>query len=273
MSIQLVNSLNLEERRVPLETFKFPGGEVHVKVPTGDWSYNIFARLNSSDDILALLLTLDTDLPINNLYCPYLPYARQDRKTSSREPFSLRVFAKMLEPYKHIPLNVLDPHSDVAAALFPQMVIMESRWWTEVSRDTGKFDPIIVSPDAGALKRTYHYCQYTAYDGEVLCASKKRNTLTGKITETRIDGEPKGGWAGRNVLIVDDIIDGGRTFIELAKVLKEKGANKVLLAASHGILSAGEEPLKVHIDHVYTTNSIKDDESDFVTRYKLNVMF
>jgi ribose-phosphate pyrophosphokinase len=75
---------------------------------------------------------------------------------------------------------------------------------------------------------------------------------------------------GKTVWIQDDICDGGRTFIELAKLLRERGAAKVILSVSHAIISHGEEELKKWIDKIYTTDSIKNDESGLVKRYKLS---
>ncbi len=60
---------------------------------------------------------------------------------------------------------------------------------------------------------------------------------------------------GKYCVIVDDICDGGRTFIELAKTLKEGGAQRVVLYVTHGIFSKGIYPLEKYIDEVYTTNS------------------
>jgi len=78
---------------------------------------------------------------------------------------------------------------------------------------------------------------------------------------TRFNGNAK----GKNLVIVDDICDGGRTFIELARVLKEKGANKVALYVTHGIFSQGLDVLKEHIDHVYCVHAFNAERSDFLT--------
>ena len=71
-------------------------------------------------------------------------------------------------------------------------------------------------------------------------------------------------------VIVDDICDGGRTFTEIAKAIRDQLPNaKIYLIVTHGIFSAGEEPLKEYFEHVYTTNSVKEGESDFVTRFNV----
>ena len=87
---------------------------------------------------------------------------------------------------------------------------------------------------------------------EYRLASKIRDTKTGYITETKLQGEVR----GRDVLIFDDICDGGRTFIELAKSLKAKGAKKISLYITHGIFSKGKDVLYNHIDEIICFNLI-----------------
>ena len=75
---------------------------------------------------------------------------------------------------------------------------------------------------------------------------------------------------GDNVYIVDDICDGGRTFIALASEIRARNAGAVYLIVSHGIFSYGEEPLRRGgIDHVYTTDSFKAITSPYITQVQL----
>jgi ribose-phosphate pyrophosphokinase len=71
-------------------------------------------------------------------------------------------------------------------------------------------------------------------------------------------------------MFVDDIADGGYTFIELAKKLKERGVDKVYLVVSHGIFAKGFDNLKENIDHVYTSDSFAVFSTDFVTTVPLS---
>ncbi len=79
-------------------------------------------------------------------------------------------------------------------------------------------------------------------------ADKSRNMATGQITETVVYADDL---TGKACVIVDDLCDGGRTFIELAKVLRAKGAAKIALVVTHGIFSKGKEPLNKYIDYTY----------------------
>ena len=112
---------------------------------------------------------------------------------------------------------------------------------------------VLLSPDAGASKKTGLVAKHCGYDS-IVYGSKIRDTKTGEIVKTTVLVEHNIG--DKDVLIVDDICDGGRTFIELAKVLRQKGAESVDLYVTHGIFSAGLDPLMLHIDHIFTTESV-----------------
>ena len=79
---------------------------------------------------------------------------------------------------------------------------------------------------------------------------KHRDVLTGQITGTSIIGEAE----AKTGIIVDDICDGGRTFIELAKVIR-KDYDKLILCITHGIFSNGFDELFKYFDQIYTTDS------------------
>ena len=94
-------------------------------------------------------------------------------------------------------------------------------------------------------------------------------TATGNITKTTVLHDDFG---GKDCVIVDDICDGGRTFIELAKVLKERGAGKIGLFVTHGIFSQGVGVLFDNgIDFIYTTDSF--DQSDKINEPRVQVIF
>ena len=84
---------------------------------------------------------------------------------------------------------------------------------------------------------------------EVVECSKLRNINTGEIRGTKVHST---GFLNHDCVIVDDICDGGRTFIEIAKVLKQKGAGKIKLYVTHGIFSKGLDVFDGLIDEIYT---------------------
>ena len=88
---------------------------------------------------------------------------------------------------------------------------------------------------------------------------------TGAISETRIYGDV----SGRDCLIVDDICDGGRTFIELAKEIRKQTNLPIYLIVTHGIFSAGFEQLNEYFAGIFCTNSIKDIDETNVKQYNV----
>lgn len=225
-----------------LEIKKFSGGETQVtfKNPSTSDEGNIvelFALIRDGD-IMQLALIVDAirrDIknPIINLHMPYLPYARQDRVMNKGESLAVKVFCDFVNSLNFNSVKVDDCHSDVGVALLNN-VNNDQTFIPEVQELN--FD-LLVAPDAGALKKTYKYAKLLNRD--VVRADKERNVQTGEITGTVVYGDVK----DKHVLIMDDLCDGGRTFIELAKVLYAQGAKKVTLYVSHGIFSYGKEVL------------------------------
>jgi ribose-phosphate pyrophosphokinase len=243
--------------RLEIESFVFSGGEVSVKVPDIDPHEGcvIFALLRSSEDVIKLLMVkdaLDRKMYTSriSLNMPYIPYARQDRVCNLGEAFSLQVFCKLINSCNFDRVWVKDPHSDVAPALLDNVHITQSKWI--VRNDSYKWnsykDAIIVSPDAGANKKVTDLCKVLRKD-TFIRADKVRDLSTGEIKSTVVYCDDL---KGQDCLIVDDICDGGRTFIELGKALKAKGAGKVGLYVTHGIFSKGKEVFDGSIDDVYS---------------------
>lgn len=253
----------------PVEVFLFPGGEVGVKIKVEGFVYRaikadhhtIIAKLYTANDVMTLVLAtdalrrLDPETPLR-LFMPYVPYARQDRVCVPGESFSLKAFAALINGLHFAKVTVVDPHSDVVGAVLDNVEIITQLQVVNRYQDFIKAvlanRAVFVSPDAGANKKTSELAKYFAHS-EYLRADKKRNLETGEIVETVVYADDL---TGQTVVIADDICDGGRTFIELTKVLKAKGAIKVILYVTHGIFSKGLEPLtKGGIDEVFTTDS------------------
>lgn len=247
--------------------FLFSGGEVHSKVSFGsgisyssitclDYTMNGFMALCEYREVLRR-----NDIRPRLIY-PYLPYARQDRVIAENEPFSLKIFCDLLNSQDFQSITIVDPHSDVVGALIDNCNIWQQ--WTIAqqvipSSLRNNLEVIFVSPDAGAYKKL---SKLMPDDNRIAIGVKKRDA-SGKITHTNVFSPIE--IAGRECVIVDDICDGGRTFIELAKELKNKGAQKIYLYVTHGIFPNGFGGLKQYIDHIYTTNSFPNISNEFLT--------
>lgn len=264
--IQMYHTINLE-------TFNFLGGEVHVKLnENGNIAYpsnevTIFARANSSDDIMRILLTNDALVRMgyknNNLFIPYLPYARQDRVMVEGEPFSLKVFTDMLKSCNFETIFVFDPHSEISTTLLEKNihVISNVDFVKTCLEDIGG-NPLLVSPDSGSYKKIFKLASELEYKDEIVLCNKARNLNDGKILAYSVD---KADLGGRDVVICDDICSRGGTFMGLASSLKNRNAGKIYLIVSHYEGSADISKLKESgIERVYTTDSIGKVDDEFV---------
>lgn len=124
---------------------------------------------------------------------------------------------------------------------------------------------IVVSPDAGASKKIYKLAEQIGYKGHIYTATKDRDK-NGNLTKQSIPNLDNDRFihCDKDYIIIDDICDGGATFINLGKIIKnsrhQKCTGKTYLIVTHGIFSKGLEELSKYFDGIYCTNSYKDIE-------------
>jgi ribose-phosphate pyrophosphokinase len=195
------------------------------------------------------MLQLAYLVKIGTLYLPYFPYARQDKIADNNT-----TFAKY--PFIHTFTNLV---SEIITLDIHSQIYNESSWiksekpkhFTEAARN---FNPhSLFFPDSGALKR------YSNLDGlhifPKMYGEKVRNQATGEITSYKVY-QHKDFLDGERVLIIDDICDGGATFINAAKELKKLGVKDIGLCTSHSIYSKGLQSMRdAGISKFYTTDS------------------
>ena len=194
---------------------RFPAGEVNVTlknykliIPDTDVYF-----VDAGTDLMRIAQKVDI---LNNygarsisLVLPYLPFSRQDRYTTIEHSFALKQYAKLLNTFNFKRVYSVDPHSDVSGVI-DNFVPLDIKFIVQdIIDEIG--NPIILVPDAGAHKKIFNTLEGLSVD--ILVATKHRDLKTGAITKTTVPEIPE----GRKILIVDDISDGGRTFIEIAK--------------------------------------------------------
>lgn len=182
-----------------------------------------------------------------NLYMDYLPYARQDKEINNNTTFALHSFNKILNILELDKISILDPHSRKLNTKAERVYI------TPYDKIKLAFkhseSNLICFPDSGAWSR------YSNRIDKEIVISKDRDQLTGQIIKTQLGLQYVSLVKGMSVLIVDDICDGGRTFIEASKLLYEAGAREVNLYVTHGIFSKGLYPLQgAGIKRIFTKN-------------------
>lgn len=254
-----------------LTRFNFAGGEAHIKILSAvNENATITCRIKSSDDLMTLLLVTDAlkreGAEKIELFMPYLPYARQDRQMVKGEPLSLKVFADLINSQQYSSVTVFDPHSDVAPALINNCnVISNHRFVKSILQGLDNY--YIISPDAGAYKKIFAVSQYVDYRDEIIMCNKLRDVSNGTLRSVTVSHEDL---KGKDCYIIDDICDGGGTFVLLSEELRKRNAGKINLIVSHGIFSQGEDVLHTHLNRIYTTDSFKDIQSSFIIQTKLS---
>ncbi|MDA3616470.1 ribose-phosphate diphosphokinase [Polluticaenibacter yanchengensis] len=272
--------LNLDRNFKPLtgneitfESFTFSGGEPHIKIApqlNTEQSVTITHRLNSFNDLGLLCLAVDAlkrmGIVMGTLIIPYFPAARQDRLMVKGEPLTVKVYAEIINGLGFNKVIILDPHSEVTPALLNNCDTVPNHAFIKKVIEIIDKPLYLVSPDGGALKKIYKVSEFL--NGiEVIECSKSRDVKTGKLKEFIVYANDI---ENKDCLIVDDICDGGGTFIGLAEELKKKGAGKLYLAVTHGIFSKGFEGLDQYFEQIFTTNSIKEMEHHKITQIQLN---
>ncbi|MCH2032615.1 MAG: ribose-phosphate diphosphokinase [Tenacibaculum sp.] len=261
----------LGANQIEFESFVFSGGEPHIKIKTDvkDISeVSLTMRIKSFNDFGLLICTVDalrrSGVCIINVFIPYFPGARQDRVMIPGEPLTVKVYAEILNDLCVDKVIVFDPHSEVTPAVLDNCeVVTNYNFIEKVVQKIGK-EVLLISPDGGALKKIYKVSEYLGGIAVIEC-SKKRNVTNGKLEGFKVYEEDL---QGKDCLIVDDICDGGGTFMGLAEELKKKNAGDLYLAVSHGIFSKGVESLQEHFTQIFTTDSFRDVEG--INQLKLN---
>lgn len=280
----MIRSLNLDGMFVPIpqpeiefEMIKFNGGEMHIKLNNNiDYSdiekVIITNRFKNGDDIIKVLITKDAlqrkGVKSFDLVMPYIPYARQDRQCANGESFTLKIFADLINSAKFNNVYVLDAHSDVAPALIDNCINLSNEQYILMVFSDIKSKIVLISPDSGANKKTNKLFDSLKIFQSIVKCDKKRNVLNGKLSGFEVFTDDL---KGACCLIVDDICDGGRTFIGIAQELQNKNAGNIYLFVTHGIFSNGFDELNVYFSKIYCTNSFKDIENPNVKQFKIQL--
>lgn len=260
------------QEEISYKSFIFSGGEPHIKIDSGfdiNASVTVTHRLNSFNDLGLLCVAVDAlrRMGVKKiiLFIPYFPAARQDRVMVQGEALSVKVYADIINAMALDKVIVFDAHSEVTPALVNNCEVVPNHTFIQEVLKIISQDVKLISPDGGALKKIYKVSEFL--EGvEVVECSKSRDVKTGKLSGFKVYNDDL---QGTNCLIVDDICDGGGTFVGLAKELKNKNAGKLYLAVSHGIFNKGFEVLDC-FEKIFTTNSFKDFEGESVQVIGLN---
>lgn len=228
------------------EVGKFSDGELFVNIDETVRGCDVFLiqPTNSpvNDYLMELLIMIDACKRASagriNAVIPYYGYARQDRKTKAREPITAKLVADLLSVAGIDRVVTMDLHAGQIQGYFDKPVDHLSGvpilvdYFRNIAKEKGftEEDTVIVSPDLGGVTRARNFA--TLLDLPIAIIEKRRpKANVAKVMNVIGDIE------GKNVIIVDDIIDTAGTITQAAQVLMDFGAKSVYAAATHGVLS------------------------------------
>jgi ribose-phosphate pyrophosphokinase len=247
----------------------FPDGQQSVDITEKDFFFRdkdikIYSRIRSFRDIELIICANQALRQLGvrsvSLYVPYFLGSRSDRKFKEGGVNYLKhVIAPVINSQNFDCVLTLDPHSDVLEAVINNFEKIDNLLLVNTALSKiGRDNVVLVSPDGGALKKIYDVAS-TYRIPEIITATKHRDVITGKITHTEIPLSEERYYKDVKFVVVDDICDGGRTFIELSKAIKSKIPNaKIYLVVTHGLFTSGFGELNEHFEKIFTTNSYAD---------------
>jgi len=190
----------------------------------------------SSDNLMEMLLMLDAAKRASARHItavlPYYGWARQDRKDKPRVPIAAKLVAKMLETAGATRIITMDLHADQIQGFFEKPVdhLFASTIFLPHLKQLNLPNLCMASPDMGGSKRAYTYSK--ALESDVVICYKQREKAN-VISHMELIGEVK----GKNVVLVDDMVDTAGTLTKAADLMIERGALSVRAITTHGLLS------------------------------------
>jgi len=185
---------------------------------------------------------------------PYFGYGKGDRKDEPRVSIRARVCADAIEAAGVDRVVTMDLHAPQIQGFFrvPVDDLYALPYLVDAVRAERLASPVVVAPDAGAAKRARRFAR--ALDAPIAIADKERTGHDERAEVLELVGDV----AGRDAVIVDDIVFTGGTLVDAARILTERGARRIVVAVTHGVFSGGSEALDAcPIDVIYSTDTIE----------------
>ncbi|NMA75279.1 MAG: ribose-phosphate pyrophosphokinase [Bacteroidales bacterium] len=252
-----------EDLKCPLGNMNvnhFADGEFAVSYEESIRGSNVFlvqSTFPNSDNLMELLLMIDAAKRASAksivAVIPYFGWARQDRKDKPRVSIGAKLVADLLSVAGVDRVITMDLHADQIQGFFniPVDHLYASSVFLPYIESLNLDELVIATPDVGGSKRANTYSKYL--DVPLVLCNKKR-LKANEVAEMQIIGDVK----GKNVILVDDIVDTGGTITKAANIMMEEGAISVRAIASHCVMSdpASEKVGKSALTEIVFTNSI-----------------
>ncbi len=239
----------------------FPDGEINVKIEDSMRGHDVFVIQPTSppvnEHLMELFIILDALRRASagrvTAVIPYYGYARKERKTQPREPISAKLIANFITLAGADRLLLFDLHAEAIEGFFdvPTDHLSPHRIFSQYLKELALKHITIVAPDAGGGRRA----EAVANDlGAPIAFGYKRRPDEESVEVIAISGDVK----GRDCVVVEDIITTGGTVSKLASALRAQGANRVLIAATHPVLTgdAMDRLKAADVEEVVVTDSV-----------------
>lgn len=276
--MKVLNLVDSEKSDIKWKPSRFPDGQQQITIQLPLWNNNeasssvqIKSRLNNWLDLELIICAVASlrqlEVKEIHLYVPYIIGARSDRKFEEGGNNYLKdVICPAINLLNLDSVTCVDPHSNCLEMGIKNFKKIDNYQLVQFAlNDMGiskRGNQVFISPDAGASHKIYKLAEKIGYKGDIVTCSKERDE-NGKLTKTNV---PINFNYGKDYIIIDDICDGGATFINIAKELKDKLMKmdyqmfiqhppKIYLIVTHGIFSKGFSELKNYFDGIYCTNS------------------
>ena len=259
---------------------KYPDGSSYVQLPTDTLELNKLAndtvfRINSYEDLWHMTQFIDAMANIgyeSTITIPCLLDAQADRRFNRYQSAGLKLLLEHmygLELNYKVSWRIFHPHNpEVVEMMLDNVEIIDnSEFIKEVLMDLGiegdreEGGLILMSSDAGGFKPLMKLCDTIRWGGETFSASKARSWSEedGSKLVQQIDRQD---FDGKDVLIIDDLLIGGKTLINIASLLKDKNVGNIYAAVSHMTIKTPKKELTEVFDMIFTTNS-KYNQQDY----------
>ena len=274
LSEEISKILNIE--LCPAEIKKFADGEISVAINKSIRGADVFiiqpACPPVNDNLMEILILIDALERASagriNVVIPYYGYARQDRKEKARTPITAKLVANLISVAGADRVIAIDLHADQIMGFFDIPVDRLyalpaiSKYIRTHFGDLSDFT--VVSPDVGGVKRARLLAEEL---GLPLAIVDKRRPKDNVAEVMNVIGDVE----GKNVIMIDDIIDTAGTLVGAAEALQKLGAKKVYTACTHGLFSgpAIDRIANSCIEKVITTNTIPLDESKMIDKIEV----
>jgi len=230
--------------KVPLTSVEdktFANGEIYIKIKEKVRGNDVYviqtfgSQIN--DRLMELLIIIDalkrSSAGRINLICPSLCYSRQDRKASSREPITAKLVANLITKAGADRLVTIDLHADQIQGFYdiPVDHFMAYPLMAKYLKKNGYLkNAVIVSPDIGGVKRANKLADLFGLKIAIIDKIRKAHNVA-EVAHVVGDVD------GKRAIMIDDMVDTGGSICAAAQVLKEFGADEIIVCATHGLLS------------------------------------